>query len=43
MNTDIIFILIPIALLFGLTQVTEKVLKIRQRRRDNGEDLKTYL
>lgn len=40
------FLLLSLALaliLIGLTQSTEKVLNIRQRRRDDGEDLKTYL
>jgi hypothetical protein len=43
MNLEILFILIPAALLFGLTRFTENILKIRQRRRDNGAELKTYL
>lgn len=43
MNTDTLFLLIPVAVLFGLTRFTENVLKIRQRRRDNGVELKTYL
>lgn len=30
-------------ILFGLTQSTENILNLRQSRRDNGEDLKTYL
>lgn len=29
--------------LIGLARSTESVLEIRQRRRDNGVDLKTYL
>ena len=39
-------IILPIALtliLFGLTKSTESVLDIRQQRRDQGNDTKTYL
>lgn len=43
MNTDTLFLLIPVAVLFWLTRFTENILKIRQRRRDNGVELKTYL
>ena len=30
-------------ILFGLVRSTESILEIRQRRRDRGEDLKTFL
>jgi len=39
-----IFLLVVIGLiLFGLVRSTESILDIRQSRRDQGEDLKTYL
>ena len=39
-----IFLLVIIGLiLFGLVRSTESILDIRQKRRDRGEDLKTYL
>ena len=38
------FLLVLIGLiLFGLVRSTESILDIRQKRRDRGEDLKTYL
>ena len=40
---QILIALISTGILFGLTKSTESVLNSRQRRRDNGEDLKTYL
>ena len=43
MNTLLLLSLVLALILFGLTQSTENVLTIRQRRRDDGEDLKTYL
>lgn len=43
MNILYLVSLVMVLILFGLTQSTENVLAIRQRRRDNGEDLKTYL
>jgi hypothetical protein len=43
MNTLLLLSLVLALILFGLTQFTENVLTIRQRRRDDGEDLKTYL
>jgi regulator of PEP synthase PpsR (kinase-PPPase family) len=39
-------LILPTALtliLFGLTKSTESVLDIRQKRRDQGNDTKTYL
>ena len=30
-------------ILFGLVRSTESILEIRQRRRDRGEDVKTFL
>ena len=43
MNTLLLLLIGSALILFGLTQSTENVLNIRQRRRDNGEDVKTYL
>jgi len=43
MYIEAIFLLTTIAVLFGLTKSTEKVLDIRQSQRDQGRDTKTYL
>ena len=43
MNTLLLLLIGSALILFGLTQSTENVLNIRQRRRDNVEDVKTYL
>ena len=43
MNTLLLLLIVSALILFGLTQSTENVLNIRQSRRDNGEDVKTYL
>ena len=40
---ETILLLTSIAILFGLTRSTEKILDIRQRQRDQGNDTKTYL
>ncbi|MFM8425280.1 MAG: hypothetical protein ACKOBL_08890 [Chloroflexota bacterium] len=42
MNTLLLLPVVSALILFGLTQSTENVLTIRQNRRDNGEDVKTY-
>jgi len=38
-----ILLITSVAILFGLTKSTEKVLDIRQHQRDQGKDTKTYL
>jgi hypothetical protein len=40
---ETILLLTSMAVLFGLTKFTEKILDIRQRQRDQGHDTKTYL
>jgi len=40
---EMILLLTSIAVLFGLTRSTETILDIRQRRRDQGDDIKTCL
>ena len=43
MNFDLALPVLIGVVLIGLARSTESVLEIRQRRRDNGVDLKTYL
>ena len=43
MYADVILLLLIGLTLLGLVRSTESILEIRQRRRDNGEDIKTYL
>ena len=43
MYLDIFLLVIIGLILFGLVRSTESILDIRQKRRDQGEDLKTYL
>ena len=43
MNFDLALPVLIGLVLIGLARSTESVLEIRQRRRDNGVDLKTYL
>ncbi|MFM8367443.1 MAG: hypothetical protein ACKOBD_01625 [Chloroflexota bacterium] len=43
MKTLLLLSIVSALIHFGLTQSTENVLTIRQNRRDNGEDVKTYL
>jgi hypothetical protein len=40
---ETILIILIGAILFGLVQSTEKILNIRQSRRENGNDPKIYL
>jgi hypothetical protein len=40
---ETILLLTSVAILFGLTRSTEKILDIRQHERDQGNDTKTYL
>lgn len=40
---EAILLLTSIAVLFGLTKSTEKILDLRQQQRDQGNDTKTYL
>ena len=40
---ETILLLTSVAVLLGLTRSTEKILDIRQHRRDHGNDPKTYL
>jgi hypothetical protein len=40
---ETVLLLTSIAVLFDLTRSTEIVLNIRQHRRDQGHDTKTYL
>ena len=43
MNVDLLLLIMIGLILMGLVRSTESILEIRQRRRDNGEELKTYL
>lgn len=43
MNFDLVLPVLIGLVLIGLARSTESILEIRQRRRDNGADLKTYL
>ena len=43
MNINLLLPVLISLILFGLVRSTESILEIRQRRRDNGVDLKTYL
>lgn len=43
MNFEIIVIVVISTVLFGLIRSTEKVLDIRQQRREQGDDPKVYL
>lgn len=40
---ETLLLLTSVAILLGLTRSTENVLDIRQHRRDQGDDTKTYL
>ena len=40
---ETILLVTSFAILLGLTKSTEEVLNIRQRRRDRGDDTKTFL
>lgn len=40
---ETILLLTSVVILLGLTKSTEEVLNIRQRRRDRGDDTKTFL
>ena len=40
---ETILLVTSLAILLGLTKTTEEVLNIRQRRRDRGDDTKTFL
>jgi hypothetical protein len=40
---ETILLVASLAILLGLTKSTEEVLNIRQRRRDRGDDTKTFL
>ncbi len=40
---ETILLLTSVAVLLGLTKTTEEILDIRQRRRDRGDDTKTFL
>jgi hypothetical protein len=40
---ETIMLVTSLAILLGLTKTTEEVLNIRQRRRDRGDDTKTFL
>lgn len=40
---EMLLLLTSAAILLGLTRSTEHVLDIRQHRRDQGDDTKTYL
>lgn len=40
---ETLLLLASVAILLGLTRSTENVLDIRQHRRDQGDDTKTYL
>ena len=43
MNMEILYLLIPFLILFGLARFTDKVLELRQRQRDQGKNIKTNL
>jgi len=43
MIAELLLFASPLLILYGLAQSTEHILNLRQRRRDNGEDLKIYL
>lgn len=40
---NVILAVLIVTILFGLVRSTETILDIRQRRRENGDDPKTYL
>lgn len=40
---ETLLLLTSVVILLGLTRSTENVLDIRQHRRDQGDDTKTYL
>ena len=43
MYSNLILLIVIGLILFGLVRSTDSILEIRQRRRDRGEDLKTFL
>ena len=43
MDINLILLIVIGLILYGLVRSTESILEIRQRRRDRGEDLKTFL
>jgi hypothetical protein len=43
MYINLILLIVIGLILFGLVRSTDSILEIRQRRRDRGEDLKTFL
>jgi hypothetical protein len=43
MYSNLILLTVIGLILFGLVRSTDSILEIRQRRRDRGEDLKTFL
>ena len=43
MTLEIVLLIVIFAVLFGLAHSTENILNIRQRRRDEGEDVTTFL
>jgi hypothetical protein len=43
MYASVILLMMIGLILLGLVRSTGSILEIRQRRRDNGEELKTYL
>ena len=43
MYINLILLIVIGLILYGLVRSTESILEIRQRRRDRGEDLKTFL
>jgi len=43
MYINLILLIVIGLILFGLVRSTESILEIRQRRRDRGEDFKTFL
>jgi hypothetical protein len=43
MYSNLILLTVIGLILFGLVRSTDSILEIRQRRRNRGEDLKTFL
>jgi len=43
MNAEILYLLIPVFILFGLARLTDNVLELRQRQREQGKNIKTNL
>ena len=43
MNIELLYLIVPVLILFWLARYTDKVLELRQRQRDQGKKIKTNL